>query len=183
MADGTWKKRIADTLSLGALVWAVTVLVAILTTLGAVRTGKGWKNAVFAMAIAVGCTLVPWFRAVSTRAQARRRDRKDGMLAVDEVGIARIVGGRRQTIAWKDLQSVRIHTTSAGPVAEDMFFVLSSTDGKNCIIPNRLAVATRFLTVLQERLPELNNKEVARASGNITEAWFTIWTRRCPPDA
>ena len=180
-----WRKRIANTLSLGALVWAMTVLVAILTTVGAARTGKGWRNAMFAMAIAVGCTFVPWMRAVTARAQARRRDGMDGTLTVDEWGVTRVAGQRREAVAWKDLASVRIRTTSGGPAAEDMFFVLSGAVGTGCVVPNRLAVASRFLSVLQERLPGLDNKEVARAAGVCREAWFTIWTRapRSQPDA
>ena len=180
-----WRRRIANTLSLGALVWAMTVMVAILTTVGAARTGRGWRNAALAIAIAVGCALVPWMRATSARAQARRRDRMDGTLTVDEWGVTRVAGQRREAVAWKDLASVRIRTTSDGPAAEDMFFVLEGADGKGCVVPNRLAVATRFLTVLQERLPGLDNKAVARAAGVCTEAWFTIWTRapRSQPDA
>jgi hypothetical protein len=178
-----WRKRISDTLSLGALVWAMTVLVAIATTVGAVRTGKGWRNAAFALAIAVGCTLVPWGRARVARAQTRRRDRIDGTLTVNESGVTRVVGERHEAVAWEKLQSVRIRTTSDGPVAEDMFFVLEDADGKGCVVPNRLAVKVRLLTVLQERLPGLDNKEVARAAGVCTEAWFTIWTRQSPPAA
>jgi len=183
MADGMWKKRIADTLGLGALVWAVTVLVATLTTVGAVRTGKGWKNAVFASAIAVGCTMVPWLRVWSARAEAKRRDRLDGTLTTDDWGVTRVAGQRREAVAWKDLVRVRIRTTSDGPVAEDMFFVFEGADGEGCVVPNRLAVTVRLLSVLQERLPGLDNKEVARASGVVSERWFTIWTRQCPPDA
>ncbi|HEY5283915.1 MAG TPA: hypothetical protein VIM14_14080 [Polyangia bacterium] len=123
-----------------------------------------------AMAIAVGCTFVPWMRAVTARAQARRRDGMDGTLTVDEWGVTRVAGQRREAVAWKDLVSVRIRTTSDGPAAEDMFFVLSGADGTGCV---------------QERLPGLDNKEVARAAGVCREAWFTIWTRapRSQPDA
>lgn len=178
-----WRRRIANILSLGALVWAMIVLVAVVNTVRAVRTGNGWGNAVIAIAMAAGCTLVPGIRAATARARARRRDRMDGKLAVDEWGVTRVAGERREAVAWKDLTSVRIRTTSDGPAAEDMFFVLDVADGKGCVIPNRLAVAARFLTVLQERLPDLDNKEVARAAGVCTEAWFTLWTRRSPPDA
>jgi len=185
MANTTWRKRIANTLTMGALVWAMTMIVAIVTTVGAVRTGKGWNNAIFAMAIAVGCACVPWLRAKAARAESRRRDRLDGTLTVDDWGVTRVAGQRREAVAWKDLASVRIRTTSDGPAAEDMFFVLESADGTGCVVPNRLAVSTRFLTVLQERLPGLDNKEVARAAGVCTEAWFTLWTRapRSRPDA
>ena len=178
-----WRKRIANTLSLGALVWAMIALVAIVTTVAAVRTGKGWKNALFAIVMAVACSLVPCIRAASIRAEARRRDRMNGTLTVDEWGVTRSAGERREAVAWKDLVSVRIRTTSDGPSAEDMFFVLDGADGKGCVVPNRLAVATQLLTVLQERLPDLDNKEVARAAGVCTEAWFTLWTRRSQPGA
>jgi hypothetical protein len=178
-----WRKRIASTLSLGVLVWAMTVIVAIVITVGAARTGKGWTNAAFAMALVVGCTLVPWMRATLARAEARRRDRIDGTLTIDEWGVTRVAGERREAVAWKELVSVRIRTTSDGPAAEDMFFVLDGADGTVFVFPNRLAVASRLLTALQERLPDLDNKEVARAAGVCTEAWFTLWTRRSQPDA
>ncbi len=152
-------------------------MVAIATTVGAVRTGQGWKTALLAIALAVGCTLVPWLRAVAARAEARRRDRLDGTLTIDAWGVTRSAGERREAVAWADLVSARIRTTSAGPAAEDMFFVLDGADGKSCVVPNRLAVASRLLTALQERLPGLDNKQVARAAGVVKEEWFTIWTR------
>jgi len=170
-------KRSAKAPSLGTLIWLMTIVVATVTTLSAARSGNGWRNAGLAIAIAVGCTLMPWMRARSARAQARRRDRQDGNLRVDDWGVARMVGERRQAVAWDDLVRIRIHTTSDGPAAEDMFFVFDGSAGQGCEIPNRLAVASRLLTVLQERLPDLDNKEVARSAGVCTEAWFTIWTR------
>ena len=33
------------------------------------------------------------------------------------------------------------------------------------------------------KLSGLDNKEIARASGVVTEAWFTIWTRSQDPGA
>lgn len=158
------------------MVWIMTMVVATVATLTALRTGKGRVQAALAVAIAVGCTLVPWVRARAARAQARRRDQRDGTLTIDDWGVARTVDRRRQAVAWSELASVRIHTTSAGPAAEDMFFVFDGRDGSSCVVPNRLAVTARLLTALQERLPDLDNKEVARAAGMCSEAWFTIWT-------
>jgi hypothetical protein len=172
------KKRISKALSLGTLVWTMTLVIATVATLTAVRTGKGWRNAGLTIAIAIGCSLVPWMKARAARAHANRRDRMDGTLTVNEWGVTRIVGERRDAVAWSDLTAVRIRTTSDGPVAEDMFFVFDGGDGKGCVVPNRLAVKTRLLTALQERLPDLDNKEVARAAGVCTEASFTIWTQR-----
>jgi len=178
-------KRSSKAPALGTLIWLMSIVIATVATLIAVRTGKGWRNAVLAIAIAAGCSLVPWMRARAARVQARRRDRMDGALTVDAWGVTRVVGDRRQAVAWGELASVRIHTTSDGPLAEDMFFVFADQNGDGCVVPNRLAVKTRLLTALQERLPGLDNKQVARSAGVCTEAWFTIWTRspRRLPDA
>lgn len=88
-----------------------------------------------------------------------------------------MAGDIREAIAWKDLAWVRIYTTSDGPGAEDFFFALGGADGKGCLVPNSLAVAADLLATLQKRLPDLDNQEVARAAGSVTEAWFTVWTR------
>jgi hypothetical protein len=170
-------KGVSKAPSLGTMVWLMIMVVATVVTLTAVRTGKGWRHAGLAIAIAVACALVPRMRARTARAQARRRDRSDGRLTVDDWGVARTVDQRRQAVAWSELASIRIHTTGDGPLAEDMFFVFDGPDGSCCVVPNRLAVATGLLTTLQERLPDLDNKQVAHAAGMCSEAWFTIWKR------
>ncbi len=44
-------------------------------------------------------------------------------------------------------------------------------------MPNSLAVASDLLATLQRRLPDLDDLEIAKAVGSVTEAWFTVWTR------
>jgi len=144
----------------------------------AARRGHGWGTALFAVALATAYTFVPWIRAASERAEAGYRRRVEGTVTVDEWGVTRVAGEIREAIAWKDLAWVRIYTTSDGPGAEDFFFALGGADGKGCLVPNSLAVASDFLATLQKRLPGLDNMEVAKAVGSVTEAWFTIWTRQ-----
>jgi hypothetical protein len=125
----------------GTLAWATTSLIAVATTVVAVRQGHGWGTALAALALATGYTFMPWIRAASDSAEARFRQRPEGTLTVDEWGVTRTAGDIREAVAWKDLASVRIYTTSAGPGAEDFFFVLAGADGKGCLVPNGLAVA------------------------------------------
>ena len=159
------------------MAWVASSLVAVATTVVAVRRGRGWGAALCAVALAAGYLFIPWIRAASDRANARHRRRMEGTLTVDEWGVTRVGQGFREEIAWKDLAWVRIYTTSDGPGAEDFFFALGGADGKGCLVPNSLATTSGLLATLQKRLPGLDNAELARAAGSVTEAWFTVWTR------
>lgn len=161
----------------GTVAWVVSSLVAVATTVVAVRRGRGWGAALSAIALATGYLFIPWMRAAGDRANARHRRRIEGTLTVDEWGVTRVGKEIREAIAWKDLAWVRIYTTSDGPGAEDFFFALGGSDGKGCLVPNSLATTSGLLATLQKRLPGLDNAEVARAAGSVTEAWFTVWTR------
>jgi hypothetical protein len=161
----------------GTLAWVVASLVAVATIVVAARRGHGWGTALFAAALATSYTFLPWIRAASDRAEAKHRRRIEGTLTVDDWGVTRVAGEIREAIAWKDLAWVRIYTTSDGPGAEDFFFALGGVDGKGCLVPNSLAVTSDLLAILQKRLPGLDNREIAKAAGSVTEAWFTVWTR------
>jgi hypothetical protein len=167
----------------GTLAWAATSLIAVATTVLAVRHGHRWGTALAAIALAVGYTFMPWIRAATDRAEAKHRQGLEGTVTVNEWGVTRIAGEIREAVAWKDLASVRIYTTSGGPGAEDFFFALGSVDGKGCLVPNGLAVASDLLATLQKRLPDLDNEEITKAAGSVKEAWFTVWTRskKTPP--
>jgi hypothetical protein len=162
---------------LGTLAWLVTSIIAVATVVAAVRRGNGWGTALAAVALATGYTFIPWIRAASERAEARHRRRAEGTLTVNEWGVTRVAGKIREAIAWDDLAWVKIYTTSDGPGAEDFFFALGGADGKGCLVANSLAISSDLLATLQKRLPGIDNQEIARAAGSVTEAWFTVWTR------
>ena len=161
----------------GTFGWVASSLVAVASTVAAARQGRGWGMALAAVALATGYLFIPWIRAASDRANARHRRQMEGTLTVDEWGVTRVGKDFRESIAWKDLAWVRIYTTSDGPGAEDFFFALGGSDGKGCLVPNSLATESGLLATLQKRLPDLDNVELARAAGSVTEAWFTVWTR------
>ena len=162
---------------LGHVAWGLTLVLAGATTLHAARTGAGRGVAVFAVAMAAAYTLMPWLNAARDRADVKRRRQLDGTLTIDDWGVTRTTGSVREAIAWDDLAWVRIYTTSDGPGGEDFYFALGARDGKGCLVPNSLAVATDLLAALQARLPDLDNEAVVRAAGSTTEAWFRVWPR------
>jgi hypothetical protein len=71
------------------------------------------------------------------------------------------------------LDEVVIVTTSDGPFAEDLFWVLRSGDREE-VIPS--GYATNLLETLQ-RLPGFDNEAVIRAMGSTSDARFIVWRR------
>jgi hypothetical protein len=78
---------------------------------------------------------------------------------------------KRESVQWRDLQEVRIVTTSAGPFAEDVFFVLVGRKS-GCVVPH--SKVDPLLPRLQA-LPGFDNAALIRAMGSADEAVFTVW--------
>lgn len=161
----------------GYLAWAATALAAAVTLAHAVRTGHGWGVAAGAVVMFALYGFLPRIEAAS----ARRRKAEEGTVTVDDWGVTRVVGDLREAIAWDHVAWVRIYTNSAGPGADDLFFALGAANGKGCLVSNGLAVSSRLLEALQQRLPGLDNMAVALAMGSTKEAVFTLWTRPGDP--
>ena len=162
-------------------IWIAALLIAALSLVRAIRTGEGWGSAVLLAVVAVAYTFKPWVGNVGSRGRARPPE-EEGSLTIDEWGIRRVAGAINEAVAWKDLSWVRIYTTGAGPVAEDVFFALAGANGKGCLVPHGLAVRAKLLDALQERLPGLDNDLVIRAMGSGDDTYFTIWSRGPAPN-
>jgi hypothetical protein len=163
------------------LVWIACLLISAGALARAAQTGRGWGPAIAVTVMSVLYTFVPWFKAAAARSEAARLERLLGTLTIDDWGVTRVAGDLREAVAWADLAWVAIRTTDGGPGAEDFFFLLGGTDGKGCAVANGLAVRAGLLAALQERLPGLDNEQVAVAVGSTTNALFKIWTRPRPP--
>jgi hypothetical protein len=81
----------------------------------------------------------------------------------------------RDEVRWADVTRARIITTSAGPWGEDVFFVLESTEGKGCIVPDEAAVRTKLLEEMQARLAGVDDRKVIDAMGTTSKGAFVIW--------
>jgi hypothetical protein len=158
-------------------VWLAALLIAALSLVRAIRTGEGWVSAVLLAVVAVAYTFKPWVGRFE-----RAPPEEEGSLTIDEWGVTRVAGGIHEAVAWKDLAWVRIYTTGAGPVAEDVFFALAGANGKGCLVPHGLAARAKLLDALQERLPGLDNDLVLRAMGSGDDTYFTIWSRGPAPN-
>lgn len=104
-------------------------------------------------------------------------------LEITDQGITRRFGRqfrvkKQESLAWKDLSKVEIETTDEGPVAEDFFYLLHAKNGGGVVVGVRLAVEHNLLNELQRRLPGLDKKTVAAASGCTENRSFHIWPAR-----
>ena len=107
--------------------------------------------------------LLDWFRGPAERVD------------VGEVEVVRRrPDGGVERIAWDDLTTVRVVTTSEGPLAEDLFICLEAADGSGCVVPNALAAPlVGYLT----RLPGFDADTFLQAFGSTGDAQFLCWTR------
>jgi hypothetical protein len=84
--------------------------------------------------------------------------------------------GRVETVRWDDLQQVTIMTTSDGPIADDVFFMLHGKDQSGCAVPQSADGADALLQRLQQ-LPGFNNEAVIEAMSSTANATFVCWKR------
>jgi YD repeat-containing protein len=96
-------------------------------------------------------------------------------LEVTDVGVTRTLeDGRVESVTWDALAKVTVATTSQGPFAEDVFFVLETSDS-GCLVPASDA-PEGFVARLQE-LPGFDNEQLIEAMGSADDAQFVCWQR------
>jgi len=108
--------------------------------------------------------------------KTRRPATETVTVEVDEDGARRTyLGETTHRVRWADLQRVAIRTTSDGPAAEDVFWVLVGDRTTGFVVPSSLA-SEDFLACLQQ-LPGFDNRAAVRAMQSIDDAVFECWRR------
>jgi hypothetical protein len=138
--------------------------VAVVSSIGAFRGNYGWGITEWALGCAAFFYVLPWL-------QPRRREN----VQVDDSGVIVVADKGRDEVRWADVTRVRIITTSAGPLGEDVFFVLETATGKGCIVPHDAAVRTELLEEMQARLGGVDDRKVIEAMGSTSKNSFVIW--------
>lgn len=96
-------------------------------------------------------------------------------VVVDDRGVQVVrPDGTTESVAWQALAEVRVMTTSQGPLADDVFFVLDGGD-RGCVIPQRL-MPDELLIRLQA-LPNFDNGRLIEAMASTRDAEFLCWRR------
>lgn len=99
-------------------------------------------------------------------------------IQIDDRGVRRqLADGRFESVIWADLLEMSILTTSDGPFAKDVFFVLEGRDGTGCAVPQNAAESSVLLERLQ-RLPGFDNEAVIRAMTSTGDNKFVCWRRQ-----
>ena len=110
----------------------------------------------------------------------RRKDRSPLMVAIeaDDTGVRGTRAGLPYALAWSRLDEVRIETSSSGPFAEDVFFVLVGNDGETAVIPQ--SATTPDLIQRLQALPRFDNAAMIAAMGSAEDAQFVCWRSGVP---
>jgi hypothetical protein len=98
------------------------------------------------------------------------------MIRMDETGVRRYRGDEvTEELAWADLVRVEVVTTSAGPFADDVFWLLAGADGTGVAVPSEQA--PEGLLERLQALPGFDDMAVIQAMGSTGDARFTCWER------
>lgn len=103
---------------------------------------------------------------------------RDSVTFTDD-GVRRVrADGVEETIHWSELHEIGILTTDEGPWQEDVFFLLTASDGKSgCTVPQSSDGCDQLLARLQQ-LPGFDNEAVIKAMGSSSNAKFLCWKRQ-----
>lgn len=103
----------------------------------------------------------------------RGADRNADRVTFTEVGATRtLANGKVESVAWADLVGVGIMTTSEGPWAEDVWWLLIGADGTGVAVPNG---QVGDLVGRVARLPGADLNAVILAMGSTDDASFPVW--------
>ena len=84
--------------------------------------------------------------------------------------------GSQMRVAWAQLARVGIMTTSAGPAAPDLFWLLQEHDHRvNLVVPMGADGEPELLHEMQARLPGFDNMTVIEAMSSVEQAGFVVW--------
>ena len=84
--------------------------------------------------------------------------------------------GQLERVTWNDLQSVTIQTTDKGPLVADVFWLLKSSTGASCVIPQGATGERALLERLQE-LPGFDNEALIESMSCAKNGKFLCWKR------
>ena len=108
-------------------------------------------------------------------------DHAVGHLTVDESGITHTgPGGESKALAWDETHEVRIRTTDAGPLAEDVFWEFEPVQAgaPPIVVPGMTPGITELLDVAPDHWTGFDHEAVIQAMGSTENAVFQVWRRK-----
>ena len=114
--------------------------------------------------------------------EEKRRAKEAGLLYPESLTVVTFddagVRGEAWSIAWPALERVEIHTTDAGPLFPDVFWVLRTASAASAAyaVPQGATGETELFERLQ-KLPGFDNEAVIAAMGSVENRSWVCWTR------
>src|SRR5688572_7900261 len=110
--------------------------------------------------------MLSWLSRLFGRREAPQSQRPRAVSPVRVVQDEKLItvdygAGHTATLAWADLANVTVLTTDDGPLATDLFWILSDRDGRTTVsIPMDAAGEHDLLLAMQARLAGFDNMAV-----------------------
>lgn len=90
--------------------------------------------------------------------------------------IVQDAAGQPRELPWGAIAGVSIETTSAGPFATDLFWLIEARDPRqSLILPMDADGEHELLKAMQSRLQGFDNMAVVEAMSSTDDAVFKIW--------
>jgi hypothetical protein len=84
--------------------------------------------------------------------------------------------GRESRLDWSEIAAVTVITSDAGPIENDLYWVLHGRDrARTLVVPMGAEGEHELLHAMQERLQGFDNMTVIEAMGSTGNASFTVW--------
>ncbi len=115
------------------------------------------------------------------------RTKQDAPFLLDDDHVTVAVDGRgfqvhgpdgRETLAWTEITAVRIRTTDAGPLADDVFWEFDTAAKASAVTMTNMARGIHeLLETAPRHLPGFDHDAVIAAMGSTDHAVFDVWSR------
>ncbi len=80
------------------------------------------------------------------------------------------------SLVWENIEKVIVETTDAGPMSEDVFWILCARDEQNpLVVPSSASGMDVLLAEFQKRLVGFDNEMLIAALGSCENRSFLIW--------
>lgn len=122
--------------------------------------------------------VIAWFRRRREAQRAALMLEEEVVVTFDDAGIAATYpDGKRQALAWSDVQCIAVETNDSGPWGADVWWLLEG-ESTRCSYPGGATGDEAALAEFSQRFPDFDYAAVIEAMGSTSNARFVCWQRR-----
>lgn len=125
--------------------------------------------------ISLALSWLLWRRRIAGPSRFQHESQHIVCVTEDEVSCKHL-DNKIEMMTWDDFHRFEVITTSDGPLAPDVFWILLGSE-KECVIPQG-ATGTKELLERLVKLPSFDNEKFIKAMGCTGERTFICWKKQ-----